>query len=164
MRASRTSAAAVLAAGLLFSGSVKAADLNAPINTTPTLGSEIARGSSAAADCMITNYRPTLGTLCVRKLESQNRERMGNYEPFALGLNFTSWKFLDIWAFPRPGTPALEISEEARQMATPFFVAFRDYQRRLGVSDDQLISAEGTGANGNSIKARIEFWTRQPRP
>ena len=84
---------------MLWSSLALGADLNAPINTTPTLGSEIARGASAARNCIITQTnRPIMGALCVHKQESQNRERMGNYEPFPLGLNFNAWKLLDIWA------------------------------------------------------------------
>jgi hypothetical protein len=100
---------------------------------------------------------------CVLDAENQNHQRMTSYEPFALGLKFGAWLTLDIWAYPKPGSK-LAPNQQAQQVAAVMFMSFRDYQRRLGITDDQLIAAAAEGSNLNAVKARLVFWARQPPP
>jgi len=126
---------------------VKAADLNAPATNQPTVGSEIARGAAAAFNCVIDNYASALRAgQCITELDSQNRQRTTTYEPFNLGLNFRGWVLADAHAFPekpRDSDIGRTVANDWRRAAAPLFVVFRDYQKRLGVTDDQLITAGG---------------------
>jgi hypothetical protein len=141
-----------------------AADLNSPIVTKPTLGSEINRGTSAAFDCVVSNAINALGAgKCISEVESQNHQRMmTGYEAFSLGAFFYGWMLADRLAFaPAQNNVGQTINENWRRAAAPLFVTFRDLQRRLGVTDDQLITAGRGQAN---TKERIAYWSQQPRP
>lgn len=48
-----------------------------------------------------------------------------------------------------------------KRVAAALFSTFRDYQHQPGITDDQLIAA---GKGSSDTKARIELWSRQPRP
>jgi hypothetical protein len=140
---------------------VDAADLNAPIEAKPTVGSEIKRGTEAAFDCFSRNVMvPFDAEECTSNVESQNRQRlMAGFEPFSLGAYYMGWFLADGFAFNDKLGSAL--SAQWRRVAADLFASYRDYQNRLGLTNDQLITAgKFTVQGAANAKTRIEFWSR----
>jgi hypothetical protein len=87
---------------------------------------------------------------------------MTNSEPFALGAYFRGWMMADGLAnMSSSNDLGRALDEQWRGVAARLFVVFRDYQKQVGVTDDQLIVA---GKGKAETKERIAFWSRQPRP
>ncbi len=160
-----------LAAGLLaliWPSAFLAADLNAPIQNTPTLGSEIHRGIGAATDCYFlhdNNFDPLSYTGCVTRADSKNTQAQAAYRPFSLGLHFQAWLWEDIEIQMYHGDPhkvfAKRLAEQAGQYAPLEFAIFRRIQMELGVSDGQLMAVTDlTAAGKNETLARIAYWSK----
>jgi hypothetical protein len=169
MRSIARSAIAGLPVFIGLYGVLAAADLNAPVNNTPTIGSEIARGIDAANNCPMMRPRKVVDDdtySCIAGIANTNRQRMTAFEPFLLGLYFRSWLVMDVAAYPSKA-PDDAIGERletsARRDASEFYAAFRGYQKQLGVTDEQLIQAtKSAGGSTASNQARLDFWASLP--
>ena len=152
---------------LLAFGDVSfAADLNAPVSTTPTLGSEIHRGGAAAADCAF-NVNFEINALkfrqCLQGADSKNDQQRGETKPFSLGLYFEAW-LLKYSLFNgerrHPGRiSAANLVIDKREVASDFDI-FRGLQRDLNISDAQLLSvSEVSDIGRKTLPTVIEHWS-----
>jgi hypothetical protein len=157
----RCSLAGLILLILCSANVVGAADLNAPIETKPTVGSEIRRGTEAAFDCFSRNVMsPFDAEECTSNVEAQNRQRLqAGFEPFSLGAYYMGWFLADGFAFNAKLGEAL--TAQWHRVATDLFASYRDFQNRLSLTNDQLITAgKFTEKGAADAKARIEFWSR----
>jgi hypothetical protein len=140
----------------------RAVDLNAPVVNTPTVGSEIKRGFNAAMGCNILLSGPEFG-LCIADIGEKVEQQTTNSDPFTVGLYFHAWEMMDIAGYPdKPLTFDLAKARyaDAQQEAAGLFKVWTHYEKQLGVTDDQIISA--IGIKGDKLKDRIAFWTSRP--
>ena len=157
--------ACLIAAGLALIAwvdSVIAVDLNAPINTTPTVGTEIKRGMDAAFQCPIT-VDPLSFSGCIFNFETQNRQKVVDYQPFDLGLFFEAWALLDSVGYTEhevQGDLAQKTYVVARGRAASMYKVFRSIQQKLGVTDEQLVSL--SSRKKEPLAQRLEFWSKLP--
>jgi hypothetical protein len=153
-----------LALGAFLIGpGAQSADLSAPINTTPTLGSEIKRGIDAAFSQCPNSFDPLAFPQCVFAIEGKNRQKVVEYQPFDLGLFFEAWIRMDVAGFPSQELQsdlAQSHYTSARRQAKAMYGVFRDYQTKLGVTDEQLISL--SDYKKDHLRQRLEYWSKMP--
>jgi hypothetical protein len=136
------------AAACIVATPTMAADINAPIETRPTVGSEITRGTLAASDCSF-RYRIDLRGLekCISDALSTDQQKQPNFLPFEVGLFWgrcTAESQL-IEAFTEiAATNPLAASKlpEVRESFRSSYGVFRNYQAKLGVTDQQLVDSD----------------------
>jgi hypothetical protein len=88
-----------------------------------------------------------------------------DYQPFDLGLFFAAWINMDVVAYPTnpiQNAYAQERYASARREAEAMYKIFRDHQKKVGVTDEQIVSA--SGMKKDHLIARLAFWTSQPKP
>ena len=133
-------------------------DLNAPVATTPTVGSEIKRGVMAALDCPLHADGHFAYNHCVFDVESRNRQKVVDPDPFDVGLFFGAWKQLDILVKvdQEHGTQDANLYELTRS----HYSTFHQLGQKVHVTDAQILSA--SGLNPVSVEPRLEYWSKQP--
>jgi hypothetical protein len=143
-----------------------APDLNAPLDTRPTLASEMRRGWSAEAECYDVRSSPLEYGLCVSRLGDRESARIGDPTPYKLGLYLRAWASMDL-RFRSDGElaasnafAAADLPGARRECASDALVA-RGLQKRLGLTDAQLMSATGY-KSVEDIAARWAYWTSLP--
>ncbi len=139
---------AIAFAMLLTISGAAAADLNAPINNTPTIGSELQRGVAAAFDCHLKFVSDTSRqSQCALDAASVDQQRHPDFKPFHLGVFWGMWME---WGFDIQsdrsiaGTntfAAARLPELIRERET-YLPLFRRIQREVGVTDEQLVNAQ----------------------
>jgi hypothetical protein len=163
----RSIIAAIIAGVFLFGGTAFAADLNAPISTTPTLGSEIRRGNEAALDCagsLSTTENPADFTRCINETQSKNDQKPGETRPFTLGLFFYAWVLERAFLMGEPEghiAPNLPPRNLAyiKSDENLNFRIFRGEQKELGLTDAQLLSAAEISEVGRKFLPFVmEHW------
>jgi len=145
-------------------------DLNAPIDTRPTVGSEINRGYSAAFDCSLQHVAEPLSfSECVTEATSADQQKQPNSVPFIVGAYWGEcgqealMVKSDQDLASTNSIAATILPEAQRELATSYPV-FRHYQEKLGVTDEQLVAAiaDVTPAGKQSLLAQLHSWERQP--
>lgn len=148
----------------------RAPDLNAPIDTQPTIGSEINRGTKAAFDCSLQHVSDALAFgECVSDAISADEQKQPNSLPFEVGALWgecTSEALLvktDLELAPTNSVAAEELPSAQRELALSY-KAFRHYQEKLGVTDQQLVAAvdDLSEAGRQSSLAQLHSWEQQP--
>lgn len=148
----------------------QAPDLNAPIDTRPTIGSEINRGNKAAFDCSLQNVADALSfSQCVSDAISADQQKQPNSLPFMVGaywgecVSEALMVKTDLELAPTNSIAAAELPTAQRALALSYSV-FRHYQEKLGVTDEQLIAADGdlTPNGKQSLLAQLRSWKQQP--
>jgi hypothetical protein len=140
------------------------ADLNAPLDVRPTLKSEILRGWNAAQRCQI-GLPPLDYALCVTRVIDEDQARNGVPDPFVLGATLREWFIADIAVqtdakLTDNAYAQAEAPEARRQCAAAALVA-AGLQRKLGLTDAQLMAATGA-VDPTGILARWAWWKSQP--
>jgi len=123
---------------------VAGADLNAPLDEKPTLGSEIKRGWQAAFDCSLAHIVDVQGMNdCTSAAGSKAQQERPNSDPFLLGLYLgSSLHFAAQAERPDPaGGPVPGISDQAtnQRNAEEDFAVYASEQKKLGVTDEQAV-------------------------
>jgi hypothetical protein len=153
---------AVACVAVIASNATWAADLNAPVINQPTIGSEIARGTSAAGTC-IGESDPIYSTKCVFDASSANRQRQSNFKPFELGLFLNTWDIISGLADIAKAFPNDEVVQTkfrgAQSEALVMFVLFRKIQKDLHITDAQLVAACPFTPEGREmVRKKISNW------
>ena len=142
-----------------------AADLDTPINTTPTLGSEIKRGIDAELACQSRAMAANDFALCTFAIEEKNRQKVVDYNAFDVGLFFNAWLTMDIFANPS-GPPdndlAKSVAAASHSEAAKMLTVYRSLRKKVGVTDEQVIAI--SGMSKNLLEARLAVWASQPEP
>jgi hypothetical protein len=140
-----------------------AMDLNAPVNTTPTVGTEIKRGVDAANACDTSAMEPLNYALCIQGIDDRNAQKVVDSKPFDVGLYFAAWLSMDIiGSMPASNDFARHLGEAGHSEAASMYIIYRDFQRKLGVTDDDVITA--SWKNKDAVEARLAVWANQPSP
>jgi hypothetical protein len=142
--------------GLLIvaAGAACAADPSPPIDTTPTVETEIKRGMDAESACagalVAADYAH-----CVFGIENRNRQKLLDYNPFDIGLFFRAWVVMD-----GRSSSSNPTDNDAAKQAASMYTVYRAYQRKVGVTDDFVIAVSGMPQS--LVESRIAFWDSQP--
>ena len=138
-------------------------DLNAPIVQAPTLGSEIKRGFDAGFGCSIT-LEPFALSRCISAIASKEEREKSDAVAFAFGVYVGGWLVSDTAlqsAEKLTDNPlAVQRAKQLRGIVGGQYAVLRDYQKKLGLTDEQVFSA--TRQTGDKFKARLAYWATQP--
>lgn len=138
---------AIITAALALSvaAAAQAADLNAPIPTTPTLGSEIKRGFSVAQACSDRSQLGGQMFRCVDDASKANRARaVGGDDAFSLGLYFGGWYYANFALGAAARMSGMETYKaDWQRQADGNWTLFRVYQKKLDLTDVQVVTAAG---------------------
>jgi hypothetical protein len=153
----------LLALMLMAFQSAPGVDLNAPLDTRPTLGSEMRRGYEAASECSIV-LQALDYELCTGRIGQAESARIGDATAFKLGLSLAAWAALDLHVQTdeklTDNPMARAELPQARRWAASEFVVVRYFQRKLNLTDVQVRS--GAGGINDALKPRWDFWLAQP--
>jgi hypothetical protein len=144
--------------------SAAAADLNAPVNTQPTLLTEMQRGYRAAGPCEIT-LAPLDYSTCIFDISGREAARIATPDPFDIGIYLAAWTRLDEHmqadaSLPDNSYAAADLSG-ARSGAASFFVVVRNLQKKLGLTDAQVWRA-ADALHVEPMARRWAYWLAQP--
>jgi len=143
-----------------------AADINAPLNDTPTIASEIRRGDTAAFHCHLDNLIEQLAfSDCISAAAKGDEQRHPNYAPFELGLYLKTF-MLDparIEEGRKVGTINNDdIAFITNDIAISYF-EFRLNQKKLGLTDEQIVAALAAGDPASWLSLeQFREWERNP--
>lgn len=150
-----------------------ATDLNAAVNDKPTVGSEISRGSAAAFDCTLHSGPDTWKlSNCINSTAEADRQRHSTYLPFEAGIYFGGWVHSDLAlqsaeSLAATNSFAKQVVPVDRGQTQRLFIVFEGLERKLNVTDAQVISAataDMTPAARTHIAERMRYWRSQPPP
>ena len=158
-----------------WANTARAADLNAPINNQPTLGSEIARGNDAAYNCFFhsgNDPRPPSAlnlSICIMNTADADRQQHTVYLPFQLGILFGGWQLEDSKLRSAESLAATNIFAQQeipddRYHTLQLFTVFESIEHKLKVTDEQVISAatvDLTPEARSMIPKRMKYWRTQ---
>jgi hypothetical protein len=153
-----------------LASAAQAPNLNAPIDTRPTIGSEINRGYSAAFDCSLQHVADALPfSQCVSDAVSTDQQKQPNSLPFMVGAYWgecVSEALMvksDRELAASNSVAAASLPDAERELGMSYPV-FRHYQQKLGVTDQQLVEAidDVTPAGKQSFLAQLHAWENQP--
>ena len=145
-------------------------DLNAPLDTRPTIASEITRGNRAAFDCSLQHVADALSfSQCVSDAISTDEQRQPNSLPFTVGAYWGECEHealmvkSDSELAATNSIAAEELPSAQRELASCYGV-FRHYQQKLGVTDEQLTGADDdiTPAGRQMLLNQLHSWEKQP--
>ncbi len=143
---------------VLWTAAGHATELNAPVVESPTIGSEIDRGYSAAAQCGFTHEPTDYGT-CIRRLADDQAARRSNVDAFKLGLYFAAWQSEDLYyrsALKLTDNPlAQEVAPQWFRSAQSTFSLLAYFQKRLGITEAQMLQAIKPAPQ---TLERLAFW------
>lgn len=148
----------------------QATDINAPIDKRPTVGSEINRGNKAAFDCGLRHVSDVLAfSKCVSDVISMEEQNQQNYLPFMVGAYWGECEneALSVESNSKIASTnnfaAAELPDDLRELASTYRV-FRNYQKKLGVTDDQLVAAldDLTPEGKKMLLAQLHSWENAP--
>jgi hypothetical protein len=147
-----------LCTSMLINYPASAVDLNKPINNTPTVATEIKRGSDAAWQCDSVMTNALDYARCIFKVEELNRQKVVDYQPFDLGLFFAAWLNLDITAGSVKKVMGEDSTrfQDAYREADSMFTLFSSVQAEMKVSDKQLINI--TKMNQDLVNNKLSSW------
>lgn len=124
-----------------------AADLDAPLEQKPTLGSEIRRGVAAARQCYLKDdntIQPINFADCIVHLDDSSDQASPSFKAFSLGVHYGAWHWETIEADVARSNPSDELQKSVAEVAAQFapgdFTIWRVYQRELGVTDLQILT------------------------
>jgi hypothetical protein len=144
-------------------GSVYAVDLNAPGTKKITVGSEIERGCSEAADVSQVDLgAPRVSfkkvTDSLDMVFQQNKRNNTDSPGFMLGASFSSWFNLALWLDVLKDKSLVSNAdyESGEWWAVFYFKAFRNAQKSLGIDDKAVIGA--CKMRYNPAASRIKAW------
>jgi hypothetical protein len=140
-----------------------AADPSAAIDPASALETQIKRGMDAESACsaiaVAQNY-----TQCIFAVEARNQQTVVDYKPFDTGLFFKAWIAMDLLGNPTATDPSStpEAAAAARQQAASMYTVYRADQRKVGVTDEQMIAISGLPKS--MLESRLAVWVSQPPP
>jgi hypothetical protein len=129
-----------MAAGLALSASsALAADINAPLDTRPTLASEIRRGWQAGASC---DGAPTLdeSNACFDQIVEASNAQLTHPQAFQLGLLIAEWRANYVYSRSH------DLASGGQLACTNAAIYFRwanQSAQRLGLTQSQLLTQFG---------------------
>lgn len=143
-----------------------AADMNAPLNDKPTVGSEVSRGQDAAFHCGLDFLSDTPAVAgCVFRAVAQNKQLHANTLPFEVGVFYGAWCEMrnsvktDIELASTNSVAAAHLPD-AEQEELSMYTVMRHDQAQAGITDDQLLSifTEMKPAARQDELARMKQW------
>lgn len=138
-----------------------AADINAPLNETPTIASEIRRGEMAAVKCNGDNLLDPLAfSKCTSAAAMADEQRHRNSAPFQLGLYWQESVLNTIQV--EGGGYGADVNELKTFIATSY-QGFRFFQKQLDLTDEQIVTA--VAANDPAYQPlldQLHSWERNP--
>ena len=163
-------AVSVLTLVWALASATQAPDLNAPIDTRPTIASEINRGNRAAFDCSLQHVSDALSfSECVSDAISTDQQKQPNSVPFMVGAYWGECATEALMVksdleLASTNSVAAAILPDAQRELPMSYPVFRHYQEKLGVTDEQLIAAldDVTPAGKQSLLAQLHSWEKQP--
>jgi len=141
-----------------------AADQSAALDSTSTLETEIRRGVEAESACSAITVAQDY-VQCIFAVEARNQQKVVDYKPFDTGLFFKAWIAMDLLGNPSgPANPNSEPQAVAagRHQAASMYTVFRADQRKIGVTDEQMIAA--SGMSKSILEPRLADWASRPPP
>jgi hypothetical protein len=88
-----------------------------------------------------------------------------DYKPFDTGLFFKAWIAMDLLGNPSGASDAgstTPAAAAARHQAASMYTVYRADQRKVGVSDEQMIAI--SGLSKSMLESRLAVWASQPPP
>lgn len=138
---------------IVSAGPAIAVDLDAPIQTAPTVASEIRRGWNATEACGIPLDALTFAR-CVNLAVDNSRQKIVQDEPFELGAFFAAW-FKDDRMLHAAATQHMTIADLDASARLDFW-SYRTLQKKLGLTNDQLMSL--SPLKPALLIERINYW------
>ncbi len=144
-----------------------AIDLNTPIETKPTIRSEIKRGyQSIFTFCHSAMYLEEL-KICVDKVKEENLRQDKETESFLLGFYFGAWHdtVVSMFTLRLLEKPLKEANLKEPDYAFGeiwgifYFMDFRKIQKQFGIDD--LTLCDITGARSEDVIPEIRKWEQK---
>lgn len=145
-------------------------NLDAPLDSRPTLRSELNRGRAAAFDCGLHHFDDMLDhSACVDHVISEAVQRVPNATPFMVGAYFQACEdfaeMVEIMAKDDSQSDyhARRIAE-ARHYLALTYPALKNYQGKLRLTNAALVSAfdDLTPAGRSDYLAHLAAWAKDP--
>jgi hypothetical protein len=140
--------ASLISAGILWTASVSAGGLTVSIpRSGPAIGSEIARGSSAARICGLPGGRgPAIFSACIDRIIFAAPNTVGGSAAFELGVNYAAFRIIDVTLeVYRRSSPQSRTAEDLATFGAADFADIQRLQRDLGLTDAQVCEAASPG-------------------
>jgi len=118
-----------------------AVDLNAPGEKKVTVGSEIKRGCSAITEA-IAPIDLLQQTMAFDRIITLNHQKNTDSPGFMLGASFAAWQFI-AYRLESKIKESSSNRDTGIRAASLYFRDFRKLQKKLKISDDQLLEATG---------------------
>jgi len=146
-----------------------AVDLNSSLNDRPTVGSEVKRGFKAAFHCMTSN-NPFARKIadCVDDAASNDEQRHADSTPFRLGLYYGACVNLSTLVktdtdLQKKNSAARADLEYAKIDLKYAYEQFRLVQKKIGLSDEQVVQGTGMLPEGRSgAIQQLRNWVKSP--
>ncbi|HEY4115418.1 MAG TPA: hypothetical protein VGM17_15285 [Rhizomicrobium sp.] len=144
-----------------------AADLNALLNDQPTIGSEVSRGAAASFQCELNHEADSVAFgKCVSDAANADEQRHPDYAAFELGLYWQECVLRSIILGGDKQGHMLLDDVELRHSKTVLVLSyqqFRRYQRQLGLTDEQLVTAYAAGDPAwRPLVQQLHDWEKHP--
>jgi hypothetical protein len=126
---------------IVWTVAASADDLKAPIQgSPPTIGSEIARGQSAAGICGLPSGRgPVIYKACIDRVVADAPRPVGGSAAFELGVQYFAFRSVDATLeIYRRSSPQGSTVEALATLGAADFARIQRLQRDLGLTDLQV--------------------------
>lgn len=147
-------------AALFYADRVHAIDLDSPVVSRPTVRSEIARGQNSAFTCTSSPYfYPDQQSRCFSAVAQKNVQNNTASLPFLTGMYMWAWFQESIGVKVSKSQYARDVTE---QSATTLFAIARDYQKKAGLTVQDICDGYGAGFAGNGckeIQEQFDVWS-----
>jgi hypothetical protein len=131
-------------------------DPNDPAKKTVTVGSEIARGSSAVFEATLGVHADVDATWrAANKVITQNQQQNTDTDGFLLGAKFRAW--MNMMVLTQLDAQVVDTAR-AQEWGRIYFTAYRKLQRQLGIDDATLCKL--AGIRHEAIKGDIDKWSK----
>lgn len=115
-----------------------AAELDAPAEKKITIQSEIERGRDLTSKIFSKKHSPYSFIEGVIDGIYYSKQNNTDSDAFLLGAYFNAWDWLNSWSENR------KFTQFENDSMIRFYKSFREYQRKLDISDDQLLGIFNT--------------------
>ena len=177
MEQMRTNILRAVAAAIAFAVSIEvalAANINAPLDTRPTIGSEIRRGYSTALGCFIRHNMVSTFDDCILAAGAKAEQELSNSAPFLLGLNYGATDLaktaFDVDAEMKRKTRSefweIRVRNDQRRLGD-FYRVFKVEQKQVSISNADIANSFGPGttdpkAARAEVLKELSFWDANP--
>ena len=145
-------------------------NLDAPLDSRPTLRSEINRGKAAAFECGLHHFGDLMEhDSCVEQVTNEAVQRVPNAAPFTVGAYFQACEdFAELVEIMEKQNDqsdyyARRIAEARHYLALTYPV-LKNYQAKVKLTNAQLVAAidELTPVGRQTFLARLAAWAKDP--